>query len=589
MDHLKCSRLKSVLTLCALFVFLMVMASPTLASAPPPTRIIFLHHSCGHNLIEQGGVRGGLTALGYEFYDHGYNDDGLRLADGSYTGSNFDVPGDNTDPDGIAEIFAQPLHDPPDNTFSRLMQYDVIAFKSCFPTSNIGDDYQLNEYKSYYLSVRNRMDQHPDKIFIVVTQPPQVPGDSNLDEARRARALANWLTSNEYLAGHPNVSTFDFFGYLAGDDNFLRPEYRFDDYDAHPNERANGEIGPHFVTFIHQAIQGYQSGAPRATAAPPPTEAAEALPTSTPTEVAEAEEAEEVEAQPVADAAPSMASGVIDDFESGKTWGSDAETGSTIACNLDTSAAYGGANALHIHYKVASGGWGDCGRHFDDGPHNWDGSTGLTFWLRAEGAPEWVTLMLFSGNPDNPTPFEVGFEITGGEWTQLVFPWTDFARAGWADASGLTEIDPTRITGYGFSLGTGEGEVWIDDVILLTGEMPKPEPTTPAQPDESGDESVAEEAVESEPVAEEAVEEEPIETQPAVEEPIEEEPVAEEPIEEEPVIEEEPLEPEPIEEEPAESEPVADTTGGGPCPSAVAMLSLSVMTGLLVYGRRSHT
>jgi hypothetical protein len=41
-----------------------------------------LHHSCGHNLIEQGGVREGLTALGYEFYDHGYNEHGLRLADG---------------------------------------------------------------------------------------------------------------------------------------------------------------------------------------------------------------------------------------------------------------------------------------------------------------------------------------------------------------------------------------------------------------------------------------------------------------------------------------------------------------------------
>jgi hypothetical protein len=121
-------------------------------------------------------VREAFTALGadtghpYEFYDHGYNGDGLRLADGSHTGTNFDVPGDNTDPDGFAEIFAQPLHDPPDNTFSHLMQYDVIAFKSCFPTSNIADDYQLDEYKSYYLAIRDRMDQYPDKIFVIVTQ-----------------------------------------------------------------------------------------------------------------------------------------------------------------------------------------------------------------------------------------------------------------------------------------------------------------------------------------------------------------------------------------------------------------------------------
>jgi len=95
-----------------------LLAAGRPAFAQQSTRVIFLHHSCGENLINEGSVREGLTGLGYEFYDHGYNGDGLRLADGSHSGANFDVPGDNTDPDGFAEIFAQPLHDPPDNTFS---------------------------------------------------------------------------------------------------------------------------------------------------------------------------------------------------------------------------------------------------------------------------------------------------------------------------------------------------------------------------------------------------------------------------------------------------------------------------------------
>jgi hypothetical protein len=241
--------------------------------AQEPVRIIWLHHSCGEGLIEQGGVREGLSALGYKFYDHGYNDEGLRLADGSYSGRNFDVPGDNTDPDGLAEIFSQPLHDPPDNTFSYLMQYDVIAFKSCFPTSNIGSDEQLAEDQGYYLSIRARMAQYPDKLFVVVTQPPQVPGSSDRDEARRARALADWLSSDQFLGGQPNVVTFDFFGYLAGDDNFLRREYRVDNQDAHPNERANREIGPRFVEFLDQAIRDFAPGAAVSaspTSAPPP-------------------------------------------------------------------------------------------------------------------------------------------------------------------------------------------------------------------------------------------------------------------------------------------------------------------------------
>jgi pSer/pThr/pTyr-binding forkhead associated (FHA) protein/lysophospholipase L1-like esterase len=240
-------------------------AQPQPPSSGPPAggdfrRIIFLHHSCGANLIEQGGVRQLLTALGYEFYDHGYNGDGLVLADGTWTGTNFDVPDDNTDPDGFNNIFAQPLHDPPDNTFSHLMQYDVIAFKSCFPTSNIGSDEQLEEYKTYYRNIRAVMDQYPNKIFIVVTQPPQVPDSTDPGEAARARAFATWLASPEYLDGHPNVFTFNFFDYLADPStNTLRAEYQVDPSDGHPNELANQTIAPHFADFIDQAIKTYSA------------------------------------------------------------------------------------------------------------------------------------------------------------------------------------------------------------------------------------------------------------------------------------------------------------------------------------------
>ena len=235
-------------------------ATPAAPAAPRVgfARVIFLHHSVGASLIEEGGVRERLTDLGYEFYDHGYNDDGLVLADGTWTGSNFDVPDDNTDPDGFADIFAQPLHDPPDNTFSHLMQYDIIAFKSCYPVSDIQSDEQLDEYKSYYLSIRDRMDQYPDRIFVVVTPPPQVPAYTDAETAARARAFADWLGSDEYLSGHPNVFTFDFFDLLADPSaNMLRVDYQADEDDAHPNELANRTIGPLFADFIDEAIRTY--------------------------------------------------------------------------------------------------------------------------------------------------------------------------------------------------------------------------------------------------------------------------------------------------------------------------------------------
>ncbi len=529
--HLRGATIK-LLALCVLTSLLVSLPTASRPALAQNVRVIFLHHSCGQNLIEQGNVRGELSALGYEFYDHGYNGDGLRLADGSYTGTNFDVPGDNTDPDGFAEIFSQPLHDPPDNTFSYLMQYDVIAFKSCYPTSNIWGDEHLDEYKSYYHTIRDRMDQYPDKIFIVVTQPPQVPGESNADEAERARAFANWLKSDEYLSGHPNVFTFDFFDLLAGGDNFLRADYRFDNYDGHPNEQANAAIGPLFVNFIDQAIQGYDTGVERPEA-PAPTQAPEAPPEAT---------EESAEAPPPVEA-PVMA-GVVDDFESDdgywEYWHTEGEEGSTIECGPDTETAHGGAASLRIDYSIETYGWTDCGRYFEP-LQDWSGGTGLSLWARSEEGSEWVTLMLFSGNPQEPTPFEASFETTA-DWSQIGIPWSHFELAEWADASEMSEVDPTRVTGYGFSIGAddadNENTLWIDDVGLATGDEPVPELYQEPEEESSEEEAVPE----------------------LIDEPGEE----------------------PEEEAEAEGE-----AGGGICPSAAMALPLGVM-GVLLAGRRKR-
>jgi hypothetical protein len=449
-----------------LLAFCLLPLASSLAQSP--TRIIFLHHSCGEGLIEEGGVREGLSARGYEFYDHGYNDEGLRDADGSYTGRNFDVPGDNTDPDGIAEIFRQPLHDPPDNTFSHLMQYDVIAFKSCYPTSNIGDDAQLNEYKGYYLSARDRMDQYPDKLFIVVTQPPQVPGSSDAGEGRRARALADWLKSDEFLDGHPNVFTFDFFGLLAGSDNFLKSEYRYDNYDGHPNERANREIGPLFVDFIDEAIRSYFGGGP------PPRPAATVPPG-----------AEVTEPPPVV--AP-LAEGVIDDFEAGvDAWFVDIGEGATTECDADAGTVHGGAVSLRMQYDIPSDGWGGCGHSFDV-RQDWSDADGLSLWLRSDGEEIWVTLVIFAGDSDEPTPFEIDVKL-GVNWEQFVFQWADFEKAEWVGDAGLPAFDPAQVVSYAFYADADDtGTIWVDDVALVVGEGPvviAPAPTSePVAPTE---------------------------------------------------------------------------------------------------------
>jgi hypothetical protein len=230
------------------------------SSSDDSSSVIFLHHSTGRNLIRQGGVRQRLTAAGLAFWDHDYNYEGLTRPDGTLAGYSYVIPGDNTDPDGLARLFAQPVYPWPLNGFSGLMQHDVIAFKSCFPASDIASDEQLAQYQAWYLGMREVMDRYPDRVFIVVTPPPLNPAATAPEVAARARAFAEWLKSDAFLDGHPNVLTFDLFDLLAEGDssspdhNMLRAEYR-DGGDSHPNRLANETVGPLFADFIIEAAQ----------------------------------------------------------------------------------------------------------------------------------------------------------------------------------------------------------------------------------------------------------------------------------------------------------------------------------------------
>ncbi len=226
-----------------------------------PLRVLFMHHSTGANLTREGSVREGLAALGVELWDHGYNDEGLMNATGDAAGVSFDVPDDNTNPDGWAAVFSQTATTPPSNALSRMLEYDVIVFKSCFPASNITDAEMLAKYRTYYLSLRETVDRHPDRLFVAFTSPPLVPNETEPANAARAREWARYLTSAQFLGGRKNLVTFDFFSLLADADGMLRPEYRSDDWDSHPNRLANETVGPLLVGLIQRAIAAWRDTA----------------------------------------------------------------------------------------------------------------------------------------------------------------------------------------------------------------------------------------------------------------------------------------------------------------------------------------
>ena len=418
-----------------------------------PSRIIFMHHSVGAGLVAQGGVRESLTALGYDFWDHGYNDDGLVDGQGNWLGINWDVPGDNTDPDGWHAIFAQPVTSPPANTFSHMLAYDVIIFKSCFPNSNIADEAMLRDYQSYFLTIRAVIDQHPDKLFIAFTTPPLVPNETTLENAARARRWAAYLTSDDYLAGRPNLAVFDFFSALADEDGYLRAEYRADEWDSHPNERANAAVGPVFVDFVDRAVRVFSPGS---------TPIVESV---TPT-IAAGEEGNTGDR--------------LADFEFGALpdnwWTYTNEPVTRFDCALD-SPGDSSAQALRLSFEIPTGGNAGCGFDLDSGT-TWDGTTGLAFSWHADapGLALRVALGVFDPDQQHPgvedaTPFEIELSSSGADWSRIVIPWTDLTRVEWVGDTGVNTFNPARVVHITFDVGRWDGaesgSIWLDNLALV--------------------------------------------------------------------------------------------------------------------------
>lgn len=251
----------------AVLALMLSQVGPALAEVQT---FFFLHHSTGRNLMNQGDVREIIETASADqptvlrAWDHDYNYIGLRDAEDDYLGYSYEIPDDNTDPVGLHQLWttANAARD------SILSRYDVIAFKSCYyPTCRIYTDAQLQQYKDWYLEIRDVLDQHQDKLFVIMSPPPLHRLVTELEWADRARAFAEWLGSDEYLAGHPNLVFFDLFDRLAHPDdgsddrNMLRYEYEIthDVPNGHPNELANSIIGPEFAHFVVAAANAGQS------------------------------------------------------------------------------------------------------------------------------------------------------------------------------------------------------------------------------------------------------------------------------------------------------------------------------------------
>ena len=228
-------------------------------------RLFFLHHSTGRLLLDEGHARQYLNevnnARGSDLvlWDHDYNYIGLSDVQGDLLGYDYSIPGDDTYPAGLHELWTT-------NNSARdsiLARYDIVAFKSCYPACDIDSEAQLQQYQQWYLEMRTFFDSRPDKTFIIMSPPPRHRLATNATHAERARRFARWLTSDEYLSDHPNLVGFDFFDLLANPDdgsatsNMLRYQYELShsSSDSHPNALANSTNAPIFIDVLVAASQ----------------------------------------------------------------------------------------------------------------------------------------------------------------------------------------------------------------------------------------------------------------------------------------------------------------------------------------------
>ncbi len=220
-------------------------------------RMVYLHHSVGRRLLNEGGLRNELLAMGVLVKSATYGDEIGEHTDICHWAGKFD-----SSMQDILEFSSAGNRYHKDGTTNN-----IVLFKPCYPNSDIvgegtppGDPYGVEQtianYKATFNHIRPLMAAHPGKLFVYMTAPPRVPEATTAEMAARARAFNNWLV-NEFQpayqreTGRDNFYVFDLFSTLADDKGFLKAEYRLGlTGDSHPNEKGAKAAVAAFMTMF---------------------------------------------------------------------------------------------------------------------------------------------------------------------------------------------------------------------------------------------------------------------------------------------------------------------------------------------------
>jgi hypothetical protein len=219
--------------------------------SPPtaPVKLIFIHHSCGANWLNDGNGGLGIALRDNNYFvsdtNYGWGPDGIGdRTDIGHWWDWFRGANSATYLGALYTEYAQHA------SYTRLStdpggENEIILFKSCYPNSYLGgnpadppatgdnplrghdayDDtvHTVGNAKGIYNDILAYFATRQDKLFIAVTAPPQAEGETDATHAANARAFNDWLV-NDWLDGYPhdNVAVFDFYNVLTsngGDPN----------------------------------------------------------------------------------------------------------------------------------------------------------------------------------------------------------------------------------------------------------------------------------------------------------------------------------------------------------------------------------
>ena len=282
--------------------------------SPPtePVKLVFVHHSSGENWLNDGDGGLGIALRDANYFisdtNYGWGPDSI----GDYTDIGhwwewFRGSNSATYLNALYTEYAQ------HSEYSRLAtdpggENKIILFKSCFPNSYLGGDpadppatgdnplrgqdawseyHTVANAKGIYNDILAYFATRQDRLFIVITAPPQMASETDAAHAANARALNDWLV-NDWLDGysHDNVAVFDFYNVLTSnggdpDTNDLGEEtgnhHRWwsgavqhtqtvdSDYaayptgDSHPSAAGNQKASAEFVRLLNVYYNRWKS------------------------------------------------------------------------------------------------------------------------------------------------------------------------------------------------------------------------------------------------------------------------------------------------------------------------------------------